>query len=104
MVMKRLLAGATSVATAALAMVGIGDDALAEAKAKEEAHLTRAQEMVLGYYAEADLSEGFLPYRDYRAPHANRPTPRRQPRFKRPTRYQAAGSVFGVRLFKGHRP
>lgn len=94
MVMKRLLAGAA-------AALGI---TRADAAPFQEAHApTRAQELVLGYYAEGSLGDGFLPYRDYRAPHANRPTPRR-PHLGRQPRNDFAGSAFPGRLFKGHRP
>lgn len=72
--------------------------------AEHDARPTRAQEVVMGYYAEGALQDGFLPYRDYLAPHANRPTPRR-PHFGRgSSRLDFAGSQIGSRLFKGHRP
>jgi hypothetical protein len=96
MVLKRLLAGAASA-------LGITSADAAKAQVEHDARPTRAQELVMGYYAEADLSQGFLPYIDYKAPHANRPTPRR-PHFRRPARLDFAGSAFPGRLFKGYRP
>lgn len=103
MVLKRLLAGAASA-------LGITGADAAKAQVEHDARPTRAQELVMGYYAEADLSQGFLPYIDYKAPHANRPTPRR-PRYPRNARFQLGASPDGKsawvrepRLFKGHRP
>jgi hypothetical protein len=93
MVMKRLLAAALGITRA--------DEA--KALVEHDARPTRAQELEMGYYAKADLSQGFLPYVDYKAPHANRPTPRR-PHLGRPARLDFAGSAFPGRLFKGHRP
>lgn len=95
MVVKRLLAGAA-------AALGLTRADAAPFQVQASA-LTKAQELTLSYYAEADLSQGFLPYRDYRAPHANRPTPAR-PHLGRPARLDFAGSAFPRRLFKGHRP
>ena len=96
MVMKRLLAGAA-------AALGLTRADEAKAVAEHDARPTRAQEVVMGYYAEGALQDGFLPYRDYLAPHANRPTPRR-PHLGRQPRNDFAGSAFPGRLFKGHRP
>jgi hypothetical protein len=53
--------------------------------------LNAAQTITIGYYGKGD----FYRY-DYKAPHANRPTPKRSPR--------RISSVLAKRLFKGHRP